>query len=422
MNYYRERIIIVDDDVVSLTTGSYILKDFYDVIPVKTASKFFELLEKIKPDLVLLDIEMPEMSGFEVIKKMKAKKEFIDTPVIFLTSKVDESSELEGFDLGAADYIYKPFSPPVLIKRIANQLLIMRQKKDLLDSRARLKDYADNLEEKVWEKTRDMLELQNAVLITIADLVEFRDKLTGGHITRTQAYLKALTDELVRKEIYKDEIDGWDMDFFLASAPLHDVGKIAITDLILNKPGKLEPEEFEVMKTHVTEGVKAIKKIMKYYDYEIPADLVFQTRDIVDMGGLKCSAQLNAKDFTDVLGAGAKFKKVELKLHFSVVNKEILAQGVLSGVMNVQCSRCLKSFDAKFNEEFTQLYPTNEEIIDIMYITRQTLALLENIQNICSAGCKGLCGFCGANRNEVSCACKPQAASPFAVLKDKFKK
>ena len=161
---------------------------------------------------------------------------------------------------------------------------------------------------------------------------------------------------------------------------------------------------------------------MKYYDYEIPQDLVFETRDIVDMGGLNCSTQLNPKDFSDVLGAGAQFKKIELKLHFSVVNKEILAQGDLSGVMNVPCSRCLKSFDAKFTEDFTQMYPIKEEIIDIMYITRQTLALLENIQNICSAGCKGLCGFCGANKNEVNCACKPPSASPFACLKDKFKK
>ena len=161
---------------------------------------------------------------------------------------------------------------------------------------------------------------------------------------------------------------------------------------------------------------------MNHHDYEIPADLIFETRDIVDMGGLKCSAQLNPKDFADVLAAPAHFKKIELKLHFSVVNKEILTQGVLSGTINVQCSRCLKAFDAKFGEEFTQLYPATDKIIDIMYITRQTLALLENIQNICSAGCKGLCGFCGADKNEANCGCKPPDTSPFACLKDKFKK
>ena len=161
---------------------------------------------------------------------------------------------------------------------------------------------------------------------------------------------------------------------------------------------------------------------MNHYDYEIPQDLIFETRDIIDMGGLNCSARLNPRDFADVLAAPSQFKKIELKLRFSAVNKEILAQGALSGIINVQCSRCLKPFDAKFSEEFTQLYPTADKIIDIMYITRQTLALLENIQNICSAGCKGLCGFCGADRNVTDCGCKPPSASPFACLKDKFKK
>jgi putative two-component system response regulator len=118
------------------------------------------------------------------------------------------------------------------------------------------------LEKKVQEKTAQILNLQNAVLSTVADLVEFRDNLTGGHITRTQLYIKSLVDELISKEIYKEEISEWDIDFFLQSVQLHDVGKIAITDLILNKPSKLTEEEFEIMKTHVTVGVDAIEKIM----------------------------------------------------------------------------------------------------------------------------------------------------------------
>jgi putative two-component system response regulator len=136
------------------------------------------------------------------------------------------------------------------------------QKKELLANQAALKDYADNLELKVRDKTREVVNLRNAVLATIADLVEFRDKLTGGHVTRTQLYLQALVQALVREEIYVDEVKDWDMEFFLPSAPLHDVGKIAITDLILNKPAKLTPEEFDIMKTHVLVGVDAIERIM----------------------------------------------------------------------------------------------------------------------------------------------------------------
>ena len=262
MKEVRQRIILVDDNMANLTMGRNMLKTFYEVYPAPSAAKFFEILENVAADLVLLDIEMPEMNGYETIKKMKADPRFTDIPVIFLTAKSDENSELEGFDLGAADYIAKPFSGPLLLKRIANQLLIMQQKKELLANQAALQDYADNLEVKVRDKTKEVINLQNAVMSTVSDLVEYRDQLTGGHVNRTQLYLKALTDELIREKLYSDEIKGWDMDFFLASAQLHDVGKIAIGDLILNKPGKLTAEEFEIMKTHVTIGMEAIERIM----------------------------------------------------------------------------------------------------------------------------------------------------------------
>ena len=251
----RNRIILVDDDMTNLTMGRNMLKAFYEVYPAPSAAKLFEILENVLPDLILLDIAMPEVNGYETIKKLKADARFADIPVIFLTAKSDESSELEGFNLGAVDYVSKPFSGPLLQKRIENQLLIIRQKRDL-------KDYAENLEDRVREKTAEVFNLQNAVLTTVADLVEFRDTFTGGHVARTQLYMKAMIEELVNKGVYKEEIAGWDIDFFLPSVQLHDVGKIAITDLILNKPGKLTPEEFEIMKTHVTVGVKAVKNII----------------------------------------------------------------------------------------------------------------------------------------------------------------
>ena len=264
MKNTRHKIIIVDDNITNLTMGSNILKTFYDIIPVPSPVKFFEILEKIRPDLILLDVEMPEMSGYEVIKKLKRDIRFMGIPVIFLTARKDETSELEGFELGAVDYISKPFSAPLLLKRIANQLLIVQQKKDLLASQAALSDYAENLERKVQEKTKEVVYLRNAVLTSIADLVEFRDELTGGHIYRTQLYLKTLTEELINERKYTDETCTLDLDVFLSSAPLHDVGKIAITDLILNKPDKLSSEEFAIMKTHVSVGVDAIETIMNH--------------------------------------------------------------------------------------------------------------------------------------------------------------
>ena len=262
MKNVRYKIIMVEDNMATLTMGRNMLKKHFEVYPAPSPAKLFEILENIIPDLVLMDIEMPEMSGYEAIKKLKADPRFTGIPVIFLTSKSDESSELEGFDLGAVDYIAKPFSGPLLLKRIENQLLIVEQKKELMANQKKLKDYADNLEIKVKKKTKEVFNLQNAVLSAVADLVEFRDKQTGGHITRTQLYLKALTDELILEGTYSEEVKKWDMDFFLPSAQLHDVGKIAISDLILNKPGRLTPEEFEIMKTHVIVGVDAIERIM----------------------------------------------------------------------------------------------------------------------------------------------------------------
>ena len=262
MESIRSKIILVDDNMANLTMGRNMLKTFYEVYPAPSAAKLFEILENIQPDLVLLDIEMPEMDGYETIKKMKAVARFAEIPVIFLTSRHDEHSELEGFNLGAMDYIYKPFSGPLLLKRIATQLLVVRQKTELLAQQAVLEQHVDILEKNMRAKAEQVIQLQNSVLATVADLVEFRDKFTGGHIARTKLYMKALIEELGRKKVYQEEIATWDMDFFLPSVQLHDVGKIAITDLILNKPGKLTPEEYEIMKTHVTVGVDAIEKIL----------------------------------------------------------------------------------------------------------------------------------------------------------------
>jgi putative two-component system response regulator len=256
MNSSRKIILLVDDNATNLTAGKNILKDQYKVYPTPSAEIMFDLIENIIPDMILLDIEMPEMNGYEAIRILKGNLKWKDIPVMFLTSKTDEGSELEGLSLGAIDYVAKPFSAPLLLKRIENHLLTESQKKQL-------RDFNNNLEEMVRRKTSQVINLQNAVLSTVADLVEFRDDVTGGHIARTQKYLELLLNEMISESVYADEISDWDMDYLLPSAQLHDVGKIGISDLILNKPDKLTQEEFEIMKTHVAIGVRAILKIEK---------------------------------------------------------------------------------------------------------------------------------------------------------------
>jgi putative two-component system response regulator len=256
MNNERQKVFLVDDNMSNLTAGRSMLKGQYDIFPIPSGNKLFEMLEKVTPDLILLDIEMPGMSGYEAMKKLRELKETHEIPVIFLTARNDPGSELEGLNLGAVDYISKPFSPPLLLKRIENHLLTRSQQ-------ISLRDFNDNLQQMVRKQTRQVIELQNAILNTVTEMVEFRDDVTGGHIERTQSYLKLLVNALLREKIYWDEVSTWNLEFLIPSAQLHDVGKIAISDAILNKPGKLTPEEFEIMKSHAAVGEAAIEGIMR---------------------------------------------------------------------------------------------------------------------------------------------------------------
>jgi putative two-component system response regulator len=256
MQYERKKVILVDDNPINLKLARNTLMGKYDVFTVPSAEKLFQLLEKTLPDIILLDVLMPEMSGYEAIGILKKDPRTADIPVLFLTSKSDTSSELEGFTLGAVDYIAKPFSPQLLLKRVDVHVLVESQKKEL-------KHINENLQQIVDEKTSAVLELQNAVLKTMSNLVECRDDVTGGHVERTERFLGLLVDEMLRLGVYKDVLDTWDIKLFLQSAQLHDVGKIAIRDNILMKPAPLTKEEFEEMKKHTSFGETVIEKIQQ---------------------------------------------------------------------------------------------------------------------------------------------------------------
>ncbi|MCL2702198.1 MAG: response regulator [Defluviitaleaceae bacterium] len=250
----RKKIVLVDDQITNLNIGRNVLSHIYDVFTVPSGEKLLLLMQKITPDMILLDVEMPVMSGYDVMKIIKSLPDFNHIPVVFVTAKSDLGSELEGFSLGAVDYIYKPYSPPLLLKRIEAHLLVDEQRKELLDLN-------NNLEEMVTKKTQSVLELQNAVLETMAELVEWRDNETGGHIDRTQKYMRLLVDGLIESGLYSEETSAWDVDLLVLSAQLHDVGKISISDNILTKTERLSQQEFELMKKHAAFGGQVINKI-----------------------------------------------------------------------------------------------------------------------------------------------------------------
>ena len=254
MEKIRHKIIMVDDNITTLTIAKNALIDAYDVITAPSGKKLFQLLEKFSPDLILLDIEMPEMSGYETIEILKKDKKTADIPVIFLSANIDPESEVKGLSLGAIDYITKPFSQELLLKRLEVHLLVEEQRREL-------KNYSQNLEIMVEKKTKTVFELQNAILRIVAELVESRDSVTGSHVERTQNLLGLFIGYLFKENIYTDELSKWDTNLFVMSSQLHDVGKISISDSILKKPGKLTDEEFKEMKKHTVYGYDIIEKI-----------------------------------------------------------------------------------------------------------------------------------------------------------------
>jgi len=245
---------MVDDDPTNLNVARNNLMGRYSIVTVPSGEKLFGLLDKISPSLILLDIEMPEMNGYEVMKKLKSNGKTAHIPVIFLTAKIDPASEIEGLSLGAVDYITKPFSRDLLIKRIDLHILFEKQRKELLS-------YNLSLENEVGKQAQTVMELQNAIIKIIAELVESRDSITGGHIERTQHYIRLLIDFLLEHKVYADVLSTWDIDLFVMSSQLHDVGKITIKDDILMKPAKLTDDEFEEMKHHTIAGVEIIRRI-----------------------------------------------------------------------------------------------------------------------------------------------------------------
>jgi putative two-component system response regulator len=260
--------MIVDDAITNLKFAKNTLKDIANIVTVPSAEKMFTLLETVKPSLILLDINMPTMNGFDAIAKLKNMESTSQIPVIFLTAKNDPQSEITGLALGAVDYITKPFEPELLIKRVEIHLTLLYQRLILESQSKELSNFNNNLQKMVQEKTDKVIRLQKAILNTVADIVESRDTNTGEHISRTRRWLGDLLHRLRDNNIYTDLIKDWDFELILQSSQLHDVGKIAISDNILKKKGPLTKEEFESIKTHVELGVKIIDKI----GLELPND------------------------------------------------------------------------------------------------------------------------------------------------------
>lgn len=259
----RPIILVVDDTPDNLTLMSALLKDSYKIKVANTGEKALKYLQDgIHPDLILLDIMMAGLSGYDVIRKLKSNPETRDIPVIFLTAMSAPEDEKKGLELGAVDYITKPISPAIVLARVKTQL----QVKAVADF---LHDKTLFLETEVAKRTRDISAIQDVTILAMASLAETRDLETGNHIRRTQHYVKALAEKLKTHPRFGYFLSEAMIDTLFKSAPLHDIGKVGIPDRILLKPGKLTPDEFEIMKTHTTLGRDAIEHSEKQLGMEV---------------------------------------------------------------------------------------------------------------------------------------------------------
>ena len=247
----QKTIMIVDDTEMNIDILVEALQDDYELIVAINGLEALELIEEQKPDLILLDIMMPEMDGYEVLKKLKENPDLEHIPVILLSAITDSDSKNKGFSLGAVDYVTKPFEIVEVKARVKTQLR-------LEEARLVLESQNIILEEKVKERTQLIERTNSAAIYCLAALAETRDPETGEHIKRTQEYIRELALELRDKEEYKDVLTDEYIELLYKSAPLHDIGKVGVRDSILLKPGKLTEEEFEEMKKHTTYGGESL--------------------------------------------------------------------------------------------------------------------------------------------------------------------
>jgi len=232
------KILIVDDTPKNIQVVASVLKNEGFAVGFATdGQKALEAVTQKNYDLILLDVMMPVMDGFETCENLKSNPKTASIPIIFLTARIEEESISKGFELGGVDYVTKPFNKSELLARVKTHL--------------ELKDYKDNLEQKVSELTQEIEETQKEVIFTMGSIGETRSKETGNHVKRVAEYSKILAKYLGLSEE--------EAELLKQASPMHDIGKVGIPDNILNKPSKLEAEEWKIMQTHSELGYEMLK-------------------------------------------------------------------------------------------------------------------------------------------------------------------
>jgi putative two-component system response regulator len=235
------KILVVDDNLASLKQIGAQLGENYEVSLAKSGPLALQICMAEKPDLILLDIEMPGMDGFETLKRLRLNHYLGSIPVIFLTGNHDTETEVRGLQSGARDFITKPVEKSILLHRIELHLRFASYQAQLENTAAKMSD---------------------SVALAFAELIECRDENTGGHVARTSRYVDMLGRKLIDMGLFPDELTPTDLTMMVRAAPFHDIGKIAISDRILLKPDRLDDEEFAIMKRHTVIGEEILMNML----------------------------------------------------------------------------------------------------------------------------------------------------------------
>jgi putative two-component system response regulator len=259
-------VLVVDDNELNRDMLSrWLERQGHSVVLAENGRQALEVVKQVAVDLILLDIMMPEMNGYQVLEHMKTENKLLHLPVIVISAVDDLDSVVKCIEMGAEEYVLKPFNRVLLQSRIAATL----EKKRLRDQeeiyRKQIEEYNVHLEHRVQEQVRQISATQLAIIFALARLSESRDDDTGSHLERVREYCRLLVDRLHLLPKYATIINQTFMENIFAASPLHDVGKVGLPDRILLKPARLTAEEFEIMKSHTTIGADTLRAVDREY-------------------------------------------------------------------------------------------------------------------------------------------------------------
>jgi len=262
----NKRILIVDDCPVNVEILRELLQDDYELATAASGEECLDKLRQFSPDLVLLDIMMPGINGYETCRRIKEGPTGDFTQVILVSGKASARERLQGYEAGADDYVIKPFDHDELLAKVRIQFRLRETMEQLWSANAKIQQFNAELEELVYQRTEEVVATRDVAIFALAKLADSRDPETGEHLERMRNYARILAEQLGREGPYVDQIDAKFIENVYRSSPLHDIGKVGIPDAILLKPGRLTKEEFDIMKTHTTIGADALQYAVKQSD------------------------------------------------------------------------------------------------------------------------------------------------------------